>query len=102
MQQAADGSWVLRCPPEIEARIYAENVGGESWQHLPKITCPVLIMTGRETGRGDDYPARMAPLIAAAGKFDLLVLQGRTHFGWLEAPLPLASIALAYLQRHPE
>jgi pimeloyl-ACP methyl ester carboxylesterase len=44
-----DGAVELKCPPEIEAQIYAEAGSNDGWERMAHIDCPVLLLTGEES-----------------------------------------------------
>ncbi len=45
----ADGSsYVLKCDPEIEAQFF-ESLQMDTWEHAPRITCPVLVVRGENS-----------------------------------------------------
>jgi pimeloyl-ACP methyl ester carboxylesterase len=59
----ADGSVELKCPPEIEALVYAAGPN-DAWERLTTIECPTLIVTGQSSpmwgnGRGELAAAQL-------------------------------------------
>lgn len=61
--QRADGSVELKCPPEIEALVYAAS-WNDAWERLAELNCPTLIVTGTSSpmwrdGRGEQAAAQL-------------------------------------------
>jgi pimeloyl-ACP methyl ester carboxylesterase len=44
-----DGGVELKCPPAIEAQIYAEAGSNDGWERLARIECPTLLLTGDDS-----------------------------------------------------
>lgn len=44
-----DGRFELKCPPEIEAKIYAMGGKHDGWEKLASLTCPTLLLTGTDS-----------------------------------------------------
>lgn len=92
-----DGGWTLACAPEREAALYAGNEDGGLWPRLGAIAAPTLLVSGRRPSDAPDLPSEIAPLIARAGGFDHLALDGATHLLPLERPAFLAALSRAFL-----
>lgn len=89
-----DGSVVLKCQPENEARVYEMGAQHDAYAHLGAVTCPVVIARGRvEPG-----PAMFADAIVARlphGRLE--VFDDLGHFAPLEDPDRVAhAVALAF------
>jgi pimeloyl-ACP methyl ester carboxylesterase len=59
-----DGTVELKCPPEIEAQVYASASSHDGWERLADITCPTLLVTGESShmwgnGRGAQAAAQL-------------------------------------------
>lgn len=59
-----DGSVELKCPPEIEALVYAAAPAHNAWERLSELGCPTLIVTGERSpmwgnGRGAQAAAQL-------------------------------------------
>jgi pimeloyl-ACP methyl ester carboxylesterase len=96
------GGWTLACAPEREAALYAGNEDGGLWPRLGAVAAPTLLVSGRRPGGAPDLPypdlpSEVAPLIARAGGFDHLALDGATHLLPLERPAFLAGLSRAFL-----
>lgn len=44
-----DGTVELKCPPAIEAQIYAEAGSNDGWERLARLDCPTLLLTGDDS-----------------------------------------------------
>ena len=89
-----DGTVTLRCRPEVEAATYEMGPEHDAFEHLGRVTCPVTVARGGDTGPG---PAALVPGIVAGlanGRIEEHPELG--HFGPLEDPSSIAaSIASA-------
>ncbi len=45
----ADGTVQLKCPPDIEAQVYAGAPAHDGWDRLADISCPMLVLTGNSS-----------------------------------------------------
>lgn len=85
-----DGSVILKCSPEHEARTYETGALHETWDELANLSTPTWVISGAVQGQG---PAAIAPQIAAAipgshfQKFDEL-----GHLGPMQDPQLFAAI----------
>jgi pimeloyl-ACP methyl ester carboxylesterase len=78
-----DGTIELKCPPEIEAQVYASAPAHDGWERLARISCPTLLLTGSDShmwGGG-----REAAAAAQLQKGRAEVVQGG-HFFPMENP----------------
>ncbi len=83
-----DGSVLLKCHPEHEARVYEMGGQHDAFDHLHLVSCPVTVVRGRI----DPGPASMAASVAAAlPNGHLEAREHLGHFGPLEAPDEIAS-----------
>lgn len=48
-QAQPDGTVRLKCPPEIEAKVYEMGPTNDGWDRLPGVGCPTLILTGEQS-----------------------------------------------------
>lgn len=78
-----DGSWVLRCSPQVEAWAYEGAAALDLWPCAERITAPVLLLAA-------EHSAMPPPLLdrLARGVRDLQVqaIPAATHFAALERP----------------
>jgi pimeloyl-ACP methyl ester carboxylesterase len=89
-----DGSVQLKCPPDIEAQVYAEASSHDGWERLSDIECPTLLLTGESSH------------LWAAGRNELAAAQIRTgraevvqggHFFPMEEPENASDRILRFL-----
>jgi pimeloyl-ACP methyl ester carboxylesterase len=85
-----DGAGVrLKCDPELEARTFESGTTQRTWELLPAVTVPAVVVSGRV---GDDQPSRFAADVAGAlpnGRFVELV--DIDHFGPMTHPRLIAA-----------
>ena len=91
-----DGRIELKCPGEIEAEMYRNSLSPDTWDLLPRIGCPTLVIRGEKT----------EPLLAlvaegVAGRIPgarLVTIAGGSHFVPMEQPEAIAAETLAFLE----
>jgi pimeloyl-ACP methyl ester carboxylesterase len=80
----------LKCTPELEAATFTMGSAHDTWDRLPEIAVPTLVISG---GVSDDSPSVMAAAIAdrlPAGQYQ--AHPEMTHFGPMSHPGHLASV----------
>ena len=86
-----DGAGVrLKCDPELEARTFEAGTTQRTWELLPEIAVPVVVVSGRVE---DDQPSRFAEDVAEAlphGRF--VELADLDHFGPMTHPRLIADL----------
>lgn len=87
------GGWELKCPPDVEADFYQEGYNVDTWDHLPKLAVPVVIVVGAmsESHRG-------AYLQALCGRFadvELIVIEDAGHLVPMERPHAIGEVVRA-------
>jgi pimeloyl-ACP methyl ester carboxylesterase len=90
---ASDGRARLRCPPEIESRIYTGTTAVDPWQELPRIAARTRVVIPQATGMRPHLQARLASEIASV---DVVRVPG-THFLPLENPDLVVRLAREWL-----
>jgi pimeloyl-ACP methyl ester carboxylesterase len=80
----AEGGIVLKCPGEIEARVYEGGARSASLEYLPRATVPTLLVAGGESSTLPLELARHAVEQLPDGR--LIVLAGVGHFVPMERP----------------
>lgn len=88
-----DGRRVLKCPPEIEAQVYATARDFDGLGHLMRSAAPTLVMFGRES----DSPGILTAERLRAPHRRVAVLPGTTHFIPMEDPETAARMAAEFL-----
>jgi pimeloyl-ACP methyl ester carboxylesterase len=82
----AGNGWVLRCPRELEARIFEQNVDPDVWPKLG--ACPVpLYLIGADTSvEGQQAPAFLTEGLARDQAIPYAMIPETTHFLQIERP----------------
>lgn len=91
-----DGRLQLKCPGEIEARIFENSGWPDVWDRLPRISCPTLVLRGEHT---DVYLFQGAA--AVAGRIPgarLATVRDAGHLLPMERPEAVTQELLAFLQ----
>jgi len=91
-----DGRIELKCPGEIEAELYRNSLSPDTWDLLPRVRCPTLVIRGEKT----------EPLLALVAEgvarripgARLATIAGGSHFVPMERPEAIAAQALAFLE----
>lgn len=97
LRECADGpGYELRCPPEYEARVFADARRWTPRVDFDSIGCPVKVIASD--------PSNPAAYVPSLGDGQLAVVEyetiaGTTHFLQLEAPAACVRAVLAYLRR---
>jgi pimeloyl-ACP methyl ester carboxylesterase len=85
-----DGQVHLKCDPETEARTFEHSATHETWERLPDIALPVLVVSGRIE---EDQPSGVAGAIAERLPHATLVVRDDLdHFGPMTHPGEVASL----------
>jgi pimeloyl-ACP methyl ester carboxylesterase len=94
LRETSDGTFELKCRPEVEARVYAMGPNHGAWNVLPNIGASVLVACGE---RSNSIDAALAARIASRlprGRVE--VFAGLGHFGPQEDPLACAKSMNAF------
>jgi len=91
-----DGRIELKCPGEIEAELYRNSLSPDTWDLLPRVRCPTLVIRGENT---EPLLARVAEGVARRiPGARLATIAGGSHFVPMEQPEAIAAEALAFLE----
>lgn len=83
---ATRGDWVLRCPRELEARIFEKNVDSTVWPRFGALPVP-LFLIGADTGvEGQQMPAFLTEALAREHGLPYAMIPDTTHFLEIERP----------------
>lgn len=94
LRDRGDGTFVLKCAPETEAKAYAMGPRNGAWDALPDLDVPVVVACGE---RSRDVGPPLAEKIAARlphGRLE--VWAGAGHFGPQEDPARTVASILAF------
>lgn len=94
-----DGKVELKCPPEIEAQVYAMAPRSDAWERLELIRCPTLVLTGTTSHMWAGERAELVGGRIADGHAE--VVEGG-HFFPMENPDVTVERVLAFLNGGPE
>jgi pimeloyl-ACP methyl ester carboxylesterase len=84
-RETESGDYILTCPRELEAKIYAENIHPQLWKELHTIPHQVLVL-GSDTSRNGQAPAKVARALSEEFGFAYVEVAGTTHLLMLEQP----------------
>ncbi|PIE71883.1 MAG: hypothetical protein CSA22_00560 [Deltaproteobacteria bacterium] len=94
--EKTDDDVILKCDPELEARIF-ESVPLNEWRHAGRIKCPVLAIRGAESDTFMEAPART--LEKTIPDMELVTLERAGHFVPMEQPEACTRLILDFIQR---
>jgi pimeloyl-ACP methyl ester carboxylesterase len=90
-----DGQIELKCPPEMEARVFEATARINTWDLLPKVQCPTLVLWGGDShlhGRGLNEAAQEGIPQART-----VTVDGTSHFLPQERPDEVARLMEGFL-----
>lgn len=90
-----DGRVELKCPGEIEARVYEGGARSASLDYLPRVEIPTLLVTGGRSATLPPDQARRAAALLRAGRSEVLPDVG--HFVPMEAPEAVLQLLETFL-----
>jgi pimeloyl-ACP methyl ester carboxylesterase len=94
--QREDGQFELKCPAEVEAQVFDNSTSLDTWDLLPGIACPTLLMRGETT---DPYLAMMLDGAARAiPGARTATVPAAGHLSPMEQPQAVAEIILEFLE----
>lgn len=94
-EPTGDGRIRLKCPGEIEARVYEGAAGSSSLEFLRDLRIPALLVAGEESDVLPPALARLAESTAPGAR--LVVLPGVGHFVPMEAPERTVELLTGFL-----
>ncbi len=78
--------WVLRCPRELEARIFEQNVDPNVWPRLGACAVPVYLIGADTRVEGQQAPAFLTEGLARDQGIPYAMIPETTHFLQIERP----------------
>lgn len=90
-----DGSVRLKCPPEIEARMYGHASDLDLFEEFARIPAPTLIIRGGQTDRLPRESVERA--VASNAMIQLVEMPNLSHFASMEDPAAVARICVDFL-----
>ncbi|MCY4014402.1 MAG: alpha/beta hydrolase [Gammaproteobacteria bacterium] len=97
LRERADGGYELRCPPEYEARVFADARRWPARVDFAGIGCPVKVIASDPSNPAAYVPSLDDRQLAVV---EYETIPGTTHFLPLEAPAACVRAMLAYLRGH--
>lgn len=83
-----DGRVALKCPGAIEAQVYENNASLDTFDRLPQVACPTLVVRGE---RSDTISAELAQaMVSRLPRGRLLTITGAGHLVPMEQPEAVA------------
>ncbi|MGD9998614.1 MAG: alpha/beta fold hydrolase [Ilumatobacteraceae bacterium] len=93
-----DGQVHLKCDPETEARTFENSATHDTWQRLPQIDLPVMVVAGRvEEGQPSAFAGAVAEQLPHG---TLVVRDDLDHFGPMSHPDVVASLVTGFAGDH--
>lgn len=89
-----DGRVELKCPGEVEADLFDHSRSLDSWERLPEIACPALVMHGALTG--EPFPPLMAEIARRTPGARVEVVPEAGHLAPMERPEAVAQTILDF------
>lgn len=89
--------WRLRCPPELEARLYRENTAIRIWPAANDFPGPVLLVGSESPDGRPNPPGESNRLLAEAGGFEFTTVPGAGHMMQLERPEACARLVTEFI-----
>ena len=99
LRQADRGGWRLRCPPALEASMYAQGIALDLWPKANAFPGPVKLIAGDPERERPDATALANEALAREGGYDYLAMPGTGHLLQLEKPQACADAVREFLVR---
>lgn len=99
LRQRDDGQWELKCPGEVEARMYEMGSAHDGFWRLGTLMPPVMVVAGERSQAMPEPFSRPLADQAPEGRFELA--PGLGHFGPLQDPDAATASILAFLSFLP-
>jgi lipase len=91
-----DGQLELKCPGEVEAAFFDNSRSLDTWDRLPDINCPTLLIWGELTH--GPFPALMARAAERIPNAKTATIPGAGHLAPMEHPHAVADAVLAFME----
>jgi pimeloyl-ACP methyl ester carboxylesterase len=96
----ARGDWVLRCPRELEARVFETNIDPTLWPRIGRCPVPVLLVGADPSlPYAQQTPARLTAALAEDQGIPYASVPETTHFLAIERPDQVWAPIEAFLAR---
>jgi pimeloyl-ACP methyl ester carboxylesterase len=91
-----DGQVEIKCPPEVEAQFYESGTPHHLFDHLPRITWPVLLLTTDNPRRQPEAAPGYMALKRSSRDFRHVIIPGASHFFPQERPEEVSRAILGF------
>ena len=91
-----DGQIELKCSGEIEAQVFEHSGSLDTWDRLPEIRSPALVMHGELTG--EQFLALMSQIAQRIPRGRLASVPGAGHLAPMERPEAVAQSVLEFIE----
>jgi pimeloyl-ACP methyl ester carboxylesterase len=91
-----DGRIELKCPGEVEAAFFDHSRSLDTWDRLPDIRCPALLMWGELTP--EPFPSLMAQIAERIANAMTATIPGAGHLAPMERPDTVTATVLSFLE----
>jgi pimeloyl-ACP methyl ester carboxylesterase len=91
-----DGRIELKCPGEVEAAFFDHSRSLDTWDRLPDIHCPALLMWGELTP--EPFPSLMAQIAERIANVMTATIPGAGHLAPMERPDTVTATVLSFLE----
>ena len=91
-----DGQIELKCPGEVEAAFFDNSRSLDTWDRLPDIRCPTLVMWGQMTP--EPFPWLMAQIAERISSATTATIPDAGHLAPMERPNALADAVLSFME----
>lgn len=96
-----DGNgFVLRCPRDMEAHVYATNVNPDLWPQAGELDVPLKVIGADPSGDFQPEPAVLCQAFADENGIDYTMIEDSTHFLQIEFPAAVCAAMTEFLARH--
>jgi pimeloyl-ACP methyl ester carboxylesterase len=99
LRPGPNGEWILCCPRELEAHMFATNNDPTLWAKLPSITIPMMIIGADADDPNAGPPARISRAIHEDFGIAYAGIPNTTHFLQTEQPAACREVLRGFLQR---
>jgi pimeloyl-ACP methyl ester carboxylesterase len=91
-----DGHVELKCSGEIEAAFFDNSRSLDTWERLPDVRCPTLVMSGALTH--GPFPALMDQVAARIPNARTVTIPAAGHLAPMERPEAVADVVLTFAE----
>ncbi len=97
----ASGDWMLACPRELEADVFATNRDATIWPRMANLPMPCKLVCGDPASEFKQPPALIGRAIAEETRCEYEAIPNTTHFLQIERPEECVRAMESFLRKHP-